>query len=91
MNLLNRLLEATCEETSEHMSEHLEGELVGVRRVRIARHLSRCARCSAVLRSLANTVEQIRSLGRVGVPSSTTSTADAVVGRIRREAVEPAG
>jgi predicted anti-sigma-YlaC factor YlaD len=91
VNLLNRLFEANCEETSEHMSEHLEGELRGMRRVRVARHLSHCPLCSAVLRSLANTVEQLRSLGRVGFPSSTSSTADAVVGRIRREAAEPAG
>jgi predicted anti-sigma-YlaC factor YlaD len=81
--MIERLLNGSCDETRESLSDHLEGELRGLRRWRIRRHLSRCDRCREVLRSLTHAVEQLRSLGPnagVGVP-----VADAVLSRIRHE------
>jgi predicted anti-sigma-YlaC factor YlaD len=80
------IVNGSCAETREHLSEHLEGELRGFRRWRVMRHLDRCDRCRAVLRSLAHTVEQLGSLGRGDLePASSPSVADTVTERIRRE------
>lgn len=76
----------SCEGTSERLSGRLEGNLRGVQRWRVSAHLSRCDRCRAVLRSLTRTVEQLRLLGQSELqPPESTSIADEVVERIRRE------
>lgn len=76
----------SCEETGERLSDRLEGELRGLRRLRVAAHLSRCDRCRAVLRSLTRTVDQVRELGRADfAPPPAGSVTDGVVERIRHE------
>jgi predicted anti-sigma-YlaC factor YlaD len=72
----------TCHETGEHLSAHLDGELRGLRRLRIACHLARCELCQAVLRSLLRTLEELRSLGRTEF-APEPSVVPAVVARIR--------
>jgi anti-sigma factor RsiW len=83
--VLDRIRNGTCEETRDCLSAHLEDELRGLRRRRVRRHLERCERCRAVLRSLSRAVQQLRSLGRLDPPLAA-SVADAVVERIRLEA-----
>lgn len=78
---VTQLWNGSCEETGEHLSEHLDGELRGLRRHRIHRHLARCELCQAVLRSLLRTVEKLHSLGLK--PIAAPSIAPAVVARIR--------
>jgi predicted anti-sigma-YlaC factor YlaD len=85
--MLDWVVTAGCEETRTRLSEHLEGELSGWRRFRVLRHLARCEGCQAVLRSLATAVEHLQALGREPTPSFP-STADAVIGRIRRGVAE---
>ncbi len=76
----------SCEETSDQLSDRLEGTLRGVQSWRVSLHLSRCDRCRAVLRSLTRTVEQLRLLGQSNLaPPESTSIADEVIERIRRE------
>lgn len=76
---------ATCAETRDRLSAHLEDELRGRERKRVLRHLVRCPHCRQMLRSLARTVEGLRSLGRgANLPPTGPSVADAVVDRIRR-------
>ena len=85
MKLIERLRLGTCEETYDSLSDHLENELRGLRKRRVLNHLARCERCRALMLSLKNAVEQIRTLARVQPPLAP-SLADAVVGRIRHEA-----
>jgi predicted anti-sigma-YlaC factor YlaD len=77
----------SCEETQEQLSDRLEGELHGVRRLRVAAHLARCGRCRPLMRSLARTVEQVRMLGKADFspPPPSRSVNDEVAERIRRE------
>lgn len=76
----------SCEETQEQLSDRLEGDLRGLRRLRVAAHLSRCDRCRAVMRSLSRTVEQVRLLAQADFfPPPGPSVTDDVVERIRRE------
>jgi anti-sigma factor RsiW len=72
------------EETERHFSDHLEGELRGLRRWRVLRHLSRCEPCAAALQSLRRTVAGLRSLRRPA-PEHHPSVVHPVVTRIRRE------
>ncbi len=81
---ITTLWNGTCRETGEHLSEHLEGELHGLRRLRIHRHLVRCELCQTVLRSLARTLAALRSLGTIE-PAPTPSVVPAVVATIREE------
>lgn len=75
---------ASHEETQDRLSAYLEGELRGRERKRVARHLSLCPICREIMRSLARTVERLRSLGRGDTsPPLGPSVADAVVDRIR--------
>jgi predicted anti-sigma-YlaC factor YlaD len=76
------LLEASCRATAEALSDRLEGELRGLRRVRVSRHLARCARCRATLASLARLVRTLRTLGRAE-PRARHSVAEQVLARIR--------
>jgi predicted anti-sigma-YlaC factor YlaD len=75
---------ATCEQTRERLSGHLEGTLHGREAKRVLRHLARCPHCREALRSLARTVDGLRSLGRADALSEAQpSVADTVVDRIR--------
>ncbi|MEZ5102739.1 MAG: zf-HC2 domain-containing protein [Thermoleophilia bacterium] len=73
-------LVGSCEQTAEQLSDHLEGDLKGVRRLRVALHLSRCEPCRALLRSLGRTVDLVRGLG--GEEPTGPSVADEVARRI---------
>lgn len=79
---ITSLWNGSCHETGEHLSDHLDGELRGLRRLRVARHLARCELCQAVLRSLIRTLEELRSLGQVE-PAAAPSVVPAVAARIR--------
>jgi anti-sigma factor RsiW len=77
----------TCEQTRDRLSAHLEGALRGREARRVLRHLARCPHCREALRSLARTVDGLRSLGRAdALISAPPSIADAVVERIRSPA-----
>lgn len=75
---------ASHDETQERLSAYLEGELRGRQYKRVMRHLTLCPTCRDILRSLALTLERLRSLGRGDGPPAPPSVADAVVDRIRR-------
>jgi anti-sigma factor RsiW len=75
---------ATCAETSASLSAHLDGELRGLQRWRVLRHLATCERCQAVLRSLRETIENLRALGQGGLDPEP-GLADRVVDRIVTE------
>src|SRR5918996_6125792 len=76
---------ASHDETQERLSAYLEGELQGREQKRVVRHLALCPICRDVLRSLAQTLERLRSLGRGKSPPPQPSVADAVIDRIRRD------
>ena len=81
---ITTLWNGSCHETGGHLSEHLDGELRGLRRLRVVRHLARCEMCRAVLKSLSRTIEGLRSLGRVELEPAP-SVVPAVMARIRGE------
>jgi predicted anti-sigma-YlaC factor YlaD len=81
--MFDRLLSGSCDETRESLSDHLEGELRGLRRRRVLRHLSGCDRCREVLRTLMHTIDQLHSVGRDADPPA--SVVDAVLARVRYE------
>jgi len=84
MSALERFWSGSCHETAELMSAHIEHDVPLTRRVRVRRHLARCAACQTVLRSLGRVVDELRSLRRdEGSPIS--SVADAVLVRIRHD------
>jgi|Tabmets5t2r1_1033131.scaffolds.fasta_scaffold07180_4 predicted anti-sigma-YlaC factor YlaD len=76
---------ASCDETRDLLSAHLEGALRGREAKRVLRHLARCPHCREALRSLARSVDGLRSLGRADAYApDSASVVDAVVARIRR-------
>jgi anti-sigma factor RsiW len=77
-------LVGSCEETRELLSAHVEGELRGLRRFRVRLHLAGCDLCSAVARSLRNTIERLHELEDALVPDPAPSVALSVLERIRR-------
>jgi predicted anti-sigma-YlaC factor YlaD len=85
------LLEASCTTASEALSDRLEGELRGLRRFRVARHLARCGRCQAALASLARLVSLLRTIPDPE-PGDAGSAVDGVLARVRGEsAVDDGG
>jgi predicted anti-sigma-YlaC factor YlaD len=76
------LLEASCAATAKALSEQLEGELRGLRRLRISRHLGRCSRCRATLASLARLV-RVLGTTRDAEPRAGDSVVERVLMRIR--------
>ncbi len=86
MTMLMRPMIGSCAETGEQLSDHLDGTLQRGRARRVARHLRYCRRCRALYRSLADTVERVRALGRDDAEREPSdSVAETVVERIRRE------
>jgi predicted anti-sigma-YlaC factor YlaD len=73
-----------CRWTRKRLSAYLENDLGTAARWLASRHLSRCERCRAVLRSLAETVEQLRLLGDDDRSPTGHSQADVVIEKIRR-------
>ncbi len=82
MNPLRMVVEASCGETAKHMSDYVEGELSGFRYRRLARHLARCERCQAVLRSLRRTLATLGKLRDVE-PEPDAALTERVVDQIR--------
>ena len=76
------LLEASCATTAEALSDQLEGELRGLRRLRVSRHLARCKRCRVTLESLLRLVQTLRALGGAEAPVDR-SVAERVLTRLR--------
>jgi predicted anti-sigma-YlaC factor YlaD len=76
------VLEASCAATAEALSDRLEGELGGMRRLRIGRHLARCARCRAMLALLARLVSTLRAVRAIEARPCASLVEDAVA-RIR--------
>jgi anti-sigma factor RsiW len=84
MGLLMDMMVGSCAETREQLSAHVDGELTGMRRLRVRLHLVGCDACSAVARSLRNTVERLHELEDSFVPEPAPSVAPAVLERIQR-------
>jgi len=85
MDLVLRPWVATCAETRERLSAVLEGTLHRREAKRVLRHLARCPNCREALRTLARTMEGLRSLGRAdALAPNEPSVAHAVAARIRR-------
>jgi predicted anti-sigma-YlaC factor YlaD len=59
------LLEASCAATSEALSDWLDGELRGLRRLRVGRHIARCSGCREALASLGRLAQMLRLLQKV--------------------------
>lgn len=78
------MMVGSCEETREQLSAHVEGELTGLRRLRVHLHLAGCDACSAVARSLRKTIERLHELEDNFAPGPAPSVAPAVIERIRR-------
>ena len=78
------LFETNCAQTSAALSDQLDGELQGLRRLRVGRHLGRCARCGATLDSLARLLRMLRTLGDGGEPIRSSLVGDVLV-HIRQE------
>ena len=81
---MHGLLSGSCPETEKRMSDHLDGTLTGWAGRRVLRHLARCELCRSVVASLAQTLEELRALGR-GDELAAPSLAEAVVARISRQ------
>jgi anti-sigma factor RsiW len=75
------IVAGSCDQSRDQLSAYLEGELKGLRRLRMRVHLAGCDACTAALRSLRKTVERLRELGEAIL--ATPSVAHAVVERIR--------
>jgi anti-sigma factor RsiW len=78
------MMVGSCEETRELLSEHVEGELTGLRRLRVRLHLAGCDACSAVARSLRRTIERLHELEDTFAPGPAPSVAPTVLERIQR-------
>jgi len=78
------MMVGSCEEAREQLSTHVDGELTGLRRLRMRLHLAGCDACSALARSLRNTIERLHELEDTFAPGPAPSVAPAVLERIRR-------
>lgn len=81
MNRILRALSASCDGTARLLSEYADGELRGLRRLRVEAHLAACAGCRTVYSSLVATLEALRTLGQVE-PEPQPLLAEAVRKRI---------
>jgi hypothetical protein len=78
---ITSVLMASCSETAHFLSAHVDEELSGLRRLRVARHLSACPRCRALYETLVRTVSGLRVLGRE-LPPERPGFADDVIARL---------
>lgn len=83
MRSLMDMMVGSCTETREQLSAHLDGELTGLRRLRVRLHLAGCSVCSAAARSLRTTIERLHQLDQAFVPGPAPSVVPAVLERIR--------
>jgi anti-sigma factor RsiW len=84
MRSLMDMMVGSCAETRELLSAHVDGELTGLRRLRVRLHLAGCDACSAAVRSLRRTIEHLHELQDSFTPDPATSVAPAVLERIER-------
>jgi anti-sigma factor RsiW len=84
MRSLMDMMVGSCADTREQLSAHIDGELTGMRRLRLRLHLAGCDACSAVARSLRTTIERLHELEDSFVPAPAPSVAPAVLERIQR-------
>jgi anti-sigma factor RsiW len=84
MRSLMDVMVGSCEESRELLSAHVEGELTGLRRLRVRLHLAGCDACSAAVRSLRRTIERLHELEDTFTPDPAPSVAPTVLDRIRR-------
>jgi anti-sigma factor RsiW len=84
MRSLMDMMVGSCAETRELLSAHVDGELTGMRRLRVRLHLAGCDACSAVARSLRKTIDRLHELEETFVPEPAPSVAPAVLERIQR-------
>jgi anti-sigma factor RsiW len=84
MRSLMDMMVGSCADTREQLSAHIDGELTGMRRLRLRLHLAGCDACSAVARSLRTTIERLHELEDSFVPEPAPSVAPAVLERIQR-------
>jgi anti-sigma factor RsiW len=84
MKSLMDIMVGSCAETREQLSAHLEGELTGLRGLRVRLHLAGCSACSAVARSLRTTIDRLHELDEQFEPNPTPSVVPAVLERIRK-------
>jgi len=84
MGSLMDMMVGSCAETREQLSAHVDGELTGLRRLRVRLHLAGCDACSAVARSLRATIAHLHELEDSFVPEPSPSVAPAVLERIQR-------
>lgn len=75
----------SCGETARLMSEHVDGELRGLTRWRVARHIMICDICRPLYASLVLTVEAVRGLGRQDPPPPDPKMVEGVLARIQAE------
>jgi anti-sigma factor RsiW len=83
MRSLMDMMVGSCEQTRGLLSAHAEDELRGLRRLRLRLHLVGCDGCSAVARSLRETIEHLRELQDTYKPDPAPSVAPAVLERIQ--------
>jgi anti-sigma factor RsiW len=83
MKSLMGMMVGSCEENREQLSAHVEGELTGLHRLRVRFHLAGCSACSAIARSLRQTIERLHELDESFAPVPAPSVAPAVLERIR--------
>jgi anti-sigma factor RsiW len=84
MRSLMDMMVGSCEQTRELLSAHVEGELTGLRRLRVRLHLAGCDACSAAVRSLRRTIERLHELEDTFTPDPAPSVAPTVLQRIQR-------
>jgi anti-sigma factor RsiW len=84
MRSLMDTMVGSCEETRELLSAHVDGELRGLRRLRMRLHLGGCDACSAAARSLRKTITHLHELQDTFTPGPAPSVAPAVLERIRQ-------
>ena len=78
------IMAGSCEEMRELLSEYVEGELRGLRRLRVRLHLVGCDACTAAVRSLRKTIERLHELEDVFAPGPAPSVEPGVLERIQR-------
>ena len=83
MRSLMDVMVGSCAHTRDLLSEQLDGELTGLRRLRVRLHLAGCDACSSVARSLQATVERLHDLRESFLPSQAPSVAPAVLERVQ--------
>jgi anti-sigma factor RsiW len=59
----------SCREMAEHLSDYLDGDLAASLRALIDAHRGECPPCEAFLKTLAKTVDLIRSQPREPLPA----------------------